>query len=40
MILESYVQALLKLVDAGKITVEGIKDTAYRQEVKGRLSQE
>jgi hypothetical protein len=40
MILESYTQALLKLIHAGKIKVEDIKDTAYRQEVEGRLNQE
>ena len=38
MILESYVQALLKLIQAGRIAVEDIKDPAYRAEVGSRLS--
>jgi len=37
-ILESYVQALMRLVQAGKITVEEIKRTEYRQEVENRLA--
>lgn len=37
MILESYVQALLRLVATGKITLEDIKNEEYRNEVKARL---
>jgi len=39
MILESYVQALLKLIEAGKITIDDIKSTEYKTEVEQRLSQ-
>lgn len=38
MILESYVQALLRLIEAGKITVEQIKDAEYKAEVERRLT--
>ncbi len=37
MILESYVQALLRLIAAGKITVEEIKNAEYKAEVVNRL---
>lgn len=37
MILESYVLALLRLVQAGRITAEDIKNGEYRQEVETRL---
>ena len=37
MILENYVVALTRLVQAGKISVSDIKDEAYRQEVIIRL---
>lgn len=38
MILESYVQALLRLIEAGKISVEDIKNAEYKAEVERRLS--
>ena len=38
MILESHVQALLKLLQAGKIAVEDIKTAEYRAEVESRLA--
>ena len=38
MILESYVQALLKLIEAGKITIDQIKNAEYRAEVERRLT--
>lgn len=38
MILESYVQALMRLVQTGKITVEEIRNAEYRQEVESRLA--
>lgn len=38
MILESRVLALIKLIQAGRITVDGIKDPAYKAEVESRLS--
>lgn len=37
MTLESYVQALLRLIAAGRITAEDIKDPAYKAEVESRL---
>lgn len=36
--LESYVQALIKLISSGKITVDGIKNETYKAEVQTRLS--
>lgn len=38
MLLESYVQATLRLVKVGRITVEDIKNEAYRNEVQTRLA--
>lgn len=38
MILESYVQALLKLIAADKITVDDIKNEEYRTEIQARLT--
>lgn len=35
--LESYIQALLRLVEAGRITVEDIKNPDYKNEVEARL---
>ena len=37
--MEYYIQALLKLVQAGKIAVEDIKDAEYKAEVERRLGQ-
>lgn len=37
MILESYVQALLKLIEVGKITSDQIKNAEYKAEVERRL---
>ena len=38
MILDSYVQALLWLVKAGRITVDDIKSEDYHTEVQARLN--
>lgn len=38
MILESYVQALLRLIQAGRITTDQIKDPEYKAEVEARLA--
>lgn len=38
MILESYVQALLKLIEKCRIKIDDIKDTEYRTEVENRLT--
>lgn len=38
MILESYVQALLRLIQAGKITVNDIKNAEYKAEVEARIT--
>jgi hypothetical protein len=38
MILESYVQALLKLIEARKITTADIKNEEYKAEIERRLA--
>ena len=38
MILESYVQALLKLLQSGRIILSEIKSAEYRTEVEARLT--
>jgi hypothetical protein len=38
MILESYVQALLRLIQVGKITVNDIKNAEYKAEVEARIT--
>ena len=37
MVSEVKVQMLLKLIEAGRITIEDIKDEEYREEVKRRI---
>jgi hypothetical protein len=37
MILESYVQALLMLVQEGKLSIEQIKNAEYKVEIERRL---
>jgi|GEM_PF-3638037 len=36
--LESYVQALIRLVQSGRISLEDIKNAEYRQEVEDTLA--
>ncbi len=38
MILESYVLALIKLIEARKITIEQIKSVEYKTEVEYRIN--
>ena len=40
MVSEVKVQMLLKLIESGKITIDDIKDQAYKEEVARRLQNE